>query len=196
MKLMFFYLCWLSQREERRCCTTNQRIKKLRKALDLTQMEFAARIGSTQNAVTGYETGRRNPSSSVVNNICKEFHVNEEWLRTGSGEMFREISRDEEITAFVEDVLRGESDDFKRRFISALSQLDADGWAGLEYLVEKTARRTNAAPVIPPGYNSRADLEAEADEFAAMAREQFLSEKKRELQALSAKKSGGPGGVA
>lgn len=49
---------------------------------------------------------------------------------------------------------------------------------------------------VPPGYSSRAELEAEADAFAAMAREQFLSEKKRELQALSAKESGGPGGVA
>lgn len=110
--------------------------------------------------------------------------------------MFREISRDEEIAAFVNDVLREESDDFKRRFISALSHLDADGWAGLEQLVEDTARRKDAAPVLPPGYSSRAELEAEADEFAAMAREQFLSEKKQELQALSAKESGGPGGVA
>ena len=50
---------------------TNERIKKLRKALDLTQAEFASRIGTTQNSLAGYETGRRNPSSSVVNNICK-----------------------------------------------------------------------------------------------------------------------------
>ncbi|MEG2177003.1 MAG: helix-turn-helix transcriptional regulator, partial [Oscillibacter sp.] len=42
----------------------------------------------TQNTLTGYESGRRNPSSSVVNNICKEFGVNEDWLRTGNGEMF------------------------------------------------------------------------------------------------------------
>ena len=93
----------------------NKRIKKLRKALDLTQQEFANRIGSTQNAVTGYETGRRNPSSSVINNICKEFHVNETWLRTGEGEMFREISREDEITDFINDVLREEPDDFRRR---------------------------------------------------------------------------------
>ena len=66
----------------------NERIKKLRKSLDLTQREFGARIGSTQNAIGNYEIGHRNPSSSVINNICKTFTVNESWLRTGEGEMF------------------------------------------------------------------------------------------------------------
>lgn len=65
------------------------RIKKLRKVLDLTQSDFAARIGSTQNNIANYETGRRSPSAAAFNNICKEFNVNEEWLRTGNGEMFK-----------------------------------------------------------------------------------------------------------
>lgn len=65
------------------------RIKKLRKALDLTQSDFAARIGSTQNNIANYETGRRSPSAAALNNICKEFNVNEEWIRTGKGEMFK-----------------------------------------------------------------------------------------------------------
>lgn len=67
----------------------DERLKKLRKALDLTQTEFAERIGTVQNTITGYESGRRNPSSAVINNICKEFNVNEEWLRNGTGEMFK-----------------------------------------------------------------------------------------------------------
>jgi transcriptional regulator with XRE-family HTH domain len=66
----------------------NERIKKIRKELDLTQQEFAARIGSVQNTITGYETGRRVPSSQVISLICREFGVNENWLRTGEGEMF------------------------------------------------------------------------------------------------------------
>lgn len=68
----------------------HDRIKKLRKALDLTQQEFASRIGTTANVLTNYETGRRNPSASVINNICKTFSVNEAWLRNGTGEMFAE----------------------------------------------------------------------------------------------------------
>jgi len=72
----------------------NERIKKLRKALDLTQQEFASRIGSVQNTITGYETGRRVPSNQVLSLICREFNVSEEWLRTGEGEMF--IAREED----------------------------------------------------------------------------------------------------
>lgn len=64
------------------------RIKKIRRTLDLTQQEFATRIGSVQNTITGYETGRRVPSSQVISLICREFGVNEVWLRTGEGDMF------------------------------------------------------------------------------------------------------------
>lgn len=67
--------------------TLCERIKKVRKALDLTQQEFGEKIGSTQNAIGNYETGHRNPSSSVINNICKTFDISEKWLRTGEGEM-------------------------------------------------------------------------------------------------------------
>lgn len=65
------------------------RIKKLRRDLNMTQTEFANRIGSMQNTITRYETNNRNPSASVIALICKEFDVREEWLRTGEGEMFK-----------------------------------------------------------------------------------------------------------
>jgi len=70
------------------------RLKELRKALGLTQTEFAERIGSVQNTITGYESGRRNPSNPVIASICKEFSVNEEWLRFGNGEMFAASVKD------------------------------------------------------------------------------------------------------
>ena len=70
------------------------RIKKIRKELDLTQAEFGARIGSVQNTVTGYESGRRNPSTPVIALICEKFGVNETWLRTGEGEMFKPAPSD------------------------------------------------------------------------------------------------------
>lgn len=60
----------------------------------MTQAEFASRIGSVQNTITGYESGRRNPSAPVIALICKEFNVNEEWLRTGKGEMFNPAPTD------------------------------------------------------------------------------------------------------
>lgn len=66
----------------------NERIKKLRRALDLTQQEFADRVGIKRNTVANYETGRNEPIDTVLALICREFGVNEEWLRSGSGEMF------------------------------------------------------------------------------------------------------------
>lgn len=65
-----------------------ERIRKLRRMLDLTQQAFGERIGIKRNTVANYETGRNEPVDSVVALICREFNVNEEWLRTGEGEMF------------------------------------------------------------------------------------------------------------
>lgn len=64
------------------------RIRKIRRDLDLTQQEFADRIGIKRNTIANYETGRNEPIDSVVSLICREFGVNEEWLRDGTGEMF------------------------------------------------------------------------------------------------------------
>ena len=68
--------------------TLGERIRELRKTLNLTQEVFASRIGTVQNTITGYENMRRNPSSQVITLICREFNVNESWLRTGEGTMF------------------------------------------------------------------------------------------------------------
>lgn len=77
------------------------RIKKIRKYFGLTQEEFAKRLGTVQNTITGYETGRRNPSGSAQSLICKEFGVNEVWFRTGEGgdaNMFTNVSEDDRFS--------------------------------------------------------------------------------------------------
>lgn len=66
----------------------SERIKRLRKSLDLTQQEFADRIGIKRNTIANYESGRNEPVDSVISLICREYGVNEIWLRTGNGEMF------------------------------------------------------------------------------------------------------------
>lgn len=66
-----------------------ERIRKIRRDLDLTQQEFADRIGIKRNTIANYETGRNEPVDSVVSLICREFGVSEEWLRNGTGEMFK-----------------------------------------------------------------------------------------------------------
>lgn len=107
------------------------RIKALRKSLGMTQQEFADSIGSVQNTITGYETGRRVPSNQVIALIVREFNVNETWLRTGVGEMFTPVTRDEEIAQFAAEVIAGEGS-FRHRFVSMLSRLSEDDWSVLE----------------------------------------------------------------
>lgn len=107
------------------------RIKELRQALGLTQQEFADRIGVKRGAIANYEIGR-NASDTAVALICREFGVSEHWLRTGEGEMFVQISRDKEIMRFVGDVMQGEDDNFRRRFLLALARLPEERWADIE----------------------------------------------------------------
>lgn len=86
----------------------NERIKSLRKALGLTQQEFADKLNIKRGAVANYEIGRNKPIDAVISLICKAFNVNENWLRTGEGgedNMFTPIPVKEEIGYFVEDLL-------------------------------------------------------------------------------------------
>ena len=79
-----------------------ERLRKIRKSFDLTQQELADRIGSKRNTVATYEMGRTHPSAAIITLICREFNINENWLRYGTGEMFKEestLSLDDYATA-------------------------------------------------------------------------------------------------
>lgn len=79
----------------------NERIKQLRKTLGLNQTQFGERIGVKQGTIAGYETGARVPLDTVINSICREFNVNEIWLRTGEGgtqNMFTKLSDEDRFT--------------------------------------------------------------------------------------------------
>lgn len=117
------------------------RIKKIRKELDLTQQEFADRIGIARGNIAAYEVGKNAPSDSVISLICREFSVNENWLRTGEGDMFMELSRDEQIEEFIGNFLQGEEDSFKRRLISGLAALDENGWKVLEDFLDSIQKK-------------------------------------------------------
>ena len=110
----------------------DERVKELRKALGLTQREFSERIGVKRNTVAQYEMGRNPPNDTVITLICREFRVNEHWLRTGEGEMFLSLSRDEELAAFMGSVMADGSESFRHQLLAALSRLSADQWAVLE----------------------------------------------------------------
>lgn len=110
----------------------NERIKKLRRTLDLTQQEFADRLGIKRGGISNYEIGRNEPADSVISLICREFNVNEEWLRNGTGEMFLPTDRNADIARLTKQLLDEESDSFKNRLISILSNLSVEEWQYLE----------------------------------------------------------------
>lgn len=90
----------------------NERIKALRKKMKLTQQEFADKLNIKRGAVANYEIGRNEPIDAVISLICKTFHVNEEWLRNGIGEMFEDVPEEDEKAAFVSSLLDAENDPF------------------------------------------------------------------------------------
>lgn len=99
----------------------NERIKELRKALKLTQQEFADRLNIKRGAIANYEVGRNEPIDAVISLICKEFNVNEEWLRDGTGEMFRTEEENNIIAKAT--MLLGEKDPLFEAFIDTYSKL-------------------------------------------------------------------------
>ena len=108
------------------------RLKKLRRELDMTQQEFAEKIGVKRNTVAQYEMGRNEPIDSVFALICREFNVSEEWLRNGTGDMFVELSRDEQLMEWAGGILAGDNSDFKYRFVRMLSNLSEKDWEVLQ----------------------------------------------------------------
>lgn len=115
----------------------HERIKELRKALGLTQQEFADRIGIKRNTIAQYEIGRNEPIDAVVTLLCREFRVSETWLRTGEGEMFQAVDREKEIAAFVADIISDPDKDFQRRFVSALARLEPAQWELISDFADK-----------------------------------------------------------
>lgn len=117
----------------------NDRIKEIRKALNLSQDEFAGKLGLTRGAITNIELHKTEPKPLLLDLICTTYNVNQYWLATGEGEMFIQPTRDEEIAAFVGSALSGEDDNFRKRFLSMLSKLDEKEWELLEKMAKKMA---------------------------------------------------------
>lgn len=121
--------------------TIGERVKELRKQINLTQQAFADRLNLKRNTVGSYEVNVVEPSDRTISDICREFNVNETWLRTGEGEMFNQITRSEKIAAFLGDITENDDDDFKRRFVEMLAELEPEDWKLLERMAEKLQKK-------------------------------------------------------
>lgn len=114
------------------------RIRKLRKELDLTQQKFADRLGVKRNTVGQWECGINALTDQVINSICREFDVNDNWLRTGEGNMFIELSEQEKVMKYTGLLLKDE-DSVVANAIQALivtyEQLDDTSKATLNKII-------------------------------------------------------------
>lgn len=112
--------------------TQGERVKAVRKSLGLTLEEFGKKIGLKKNSLSQIENGKNNLTDQSVLSICREYSVNEEWLVNGTGEMFSEVDREDQIMRWAASVLKEDSSSFRKRFVAMLSSLREEDWIWLE----------------------------------------------------------------
>lgn len=126
----------------------NNRIKTVRTGLKMSQTEFAERLGVTGGAVSRWEVGDREVPDIAIRSICREFHINETWLRTGVGEMMAPRSRADEMSEFVSQYLAESSESFRSALITAMLRLDPEGpeWEVLENIYKAVEAKVKNPP--------------------------------------------------
>ena len=106
----------------------NDRIKTIRSALKLTQAEFGKRLGLSQNYIWMIERGDRTPSDRTLMDLCREFSVNEVWLREGIGPMFVERSRRDDLFDYARRILGGDLSDTEAAVLAVMAETTPEEW--------------------------------------------------------------------
>lgn len=116
-----------------------ERIKAVRKHFKLTQAEFGERIGVKGNTIATYEIGRNAPVDAIFSLLCREYGVNEIWLRSGEGDMFNAMTEDEELSDYLGDVMNDEPESFLRRLTFEMKNWTPEVWQMLEEICKRLA---------------------------------------------------------
>lgn len=114
----------------------NERIKKLRKELKMTQKDFAEKIKVSPNSIARYELGDRKPSDAIINSICREFDINEDWLRTGKGEMHSLVNPDERYASNVGKLQRTD-DETIINWVNTIAETNPESLKQIEEFMKK-----------------------------------------------------------
>ena len=125
--------------------TINIRICDLIRDLGITKTAFAGKIHVTPQFVSSLCSGVKIPSDRTIMDICREFRCSEQWLRTGTGEMFPPLTRAQELADFAADLLSDEPESTRSVVISYLMRWDADDWSAVTNILRK-----HGAPHLPP----------------------------------------------
>ena len=114
--------------------TQGERIRELRKHLQLTMEQFGGKIGVTKSTISNIENGNRNATEHMVKSICREFGVDYIWLTTGEGEMF--IDSDDDFIEKIDRIMAGESD-VRKNWFKFMVDLDDEDVAAFDRLIKK-----------------------------------------------------------
>lgn len=121
--------------------TINERVRELRKELDMNQTEFGKKIALSQNHLTGIETGKRSVTDRTIKLICTEFGVSEDWLRTGKEPMLVEIDEEDKFSqAFAAASM--EEDDFIKALLIEYMDLSKEDRKIVKQMILRIAERT------------------------------------------------------
>ncbi len=121
--------------------TINDRILEVRKETGLTLRQFAEKIGISDSAVSQMEKGKSGVSDQTIRSICREFGVNETWLRTGAGSMTMEKTRAAELAELVQSLMADQPESFRSALVTTLLRFDPNGpeWDALERIYDSVA---------------------------------------------------------
>lgn len=152
-----------------------ERIKKIRKELDLTQQKFADKLGVKRNTIAMYEMGKTTPSDQTVKSISREFSVNEEWLRTGVGEMFK-ASPSEALDALADEYDLSHGDYVLiEKFVNLKAEKRA---AVVDYVLQAaTAMQSEGADTAVPAIIPEPQTTTKEEKIAAY--QEYLDEKEK-----------------
>lgn len=124
----------------------NERIALIRKEAGLTQEEFGAKVGGlSRNYIWMVEKGDRVPSDRTISDICRIFNVNEKWLRTGEGEMFKPKSRNEELMEFATKAAEGDPGSIQAQLLAVMARLTDEQWEVLAQVAKEFVEETKKA---------------------------------------------------
>ena len=133
----------------------NERIKELRLKLGLSQDEFGRRLGVTRGAITNIELNKVEPKPLFIDLMCREFHVNESWLRTGEGEMFQPKSRNDELLDYARRLAEGDPGSIRAKILTAMTRLTDAQWEVLAQVAAQFLAEAQSQPSHEPTIDER-----------------------------------------
>ena len=118
----------------------NERVRTLRKELGLTLEKFGEKVGVSKSAINKIEKGITNVTEQMIKSICREFNVNEEWLRHGTGPMFKPASA--KLSTYLGEISSGD-DYLIQDLIEAYMELDQTNKEALRNFADKLLEKRN-----------------------------------------------------